>query len=232
MSDIVVIGSGFAGLSAAIEAARTGVSVVVLEKTATPGGNSRLSDGGIAAPGTRYQEKEGISDSPQQMYRDMLAAGCGLNYPDLVRTVTDHALEAFRWTRDDLGVPYMDRVDIFGGHSVPRCYTPEGISGTPLVNRLLARLEELKVPVRTGTFVHRIDTDENGRVSGVTLEKGYRFRQPRPGATDHLPADLGVIADQQVLLMSTVDAAKGCIDNQRNFPTRGVLQRPQQCRCR
>lgn len=193
MVDIIVIGSGFAGLSAAIEAAQTGCSVVVLEKTATPGGNSRLSDGGIAAPGTRYQEQAEISDSPQLMYHDMLTAGHGLNYPELVRTVTDHALEAFRWTRDELGVPYMDRVDIFGGHSVPRCYTPEGISGAPLINRQLSRLEDLQVPVRTSTFVHALETNGSGRVTGVTLEEGYRPGKPATTGRSRLSARRGVI---------------------------------------
>ena len=50
-TDVVVVGSGFSGLAAAIEARRGGAEVVILEKLRTPGGNSSISDGGIAAPG-------------------------------------------------------------------------------------------------------------------------------------------------------------------------------------
>lgn len=48
--DVVIIGSGLAGLSAAIEAVEAGASVVVFEKMKLTGGNTRISDGGIAAP--------------------------------------------------------------------------------------------------------------------------------------------------------------------------------------
>lgn len=47
--EVIVIGTGFAGLSAAIEAAQAGADVLVLEKMAAHGGNSIISDGGIAA---------------------------------------------------------------------------------------------------------------------------------------------------------------------------------------
>lgn len=152
-ADIIVIGSGFAGLAAAIEAAEAGASVMVLEKMMAPGGNSIISDGGIAAPGTKYQANAGISDSPELMYQDMITAGEGLNYPELVKVITEGAREAFLWSRDYLGVEYKERVDIFGGHSVARCYTPNSISGSALIKRQLARLKELNVAICLGTYV-------------------------------------------------------------------------------
>lgn len=45
--DVVVVGSGFAGLAAAIEAHEAGASVTVIEKLNSIGGNSKLADGGI-----------------------------------------------------------------------------------------------------------------------------------------------------------------------------------------
>ena len=57
IADVVIIGSGFAGLTAAIEAHNYGASVIILEKMNAPGGNSIISDGGIAAAGTTFQKK-------------------------------------------------------------------------------------------------------------------------------------------------------------------------------
>ena len=59
--DIVVIGSGFAGLAAAIEARQAGASVIVLEKMRTPGGNSIINGGILAAPGCPQQKAHGVA---------------------------------------------------------------------------------------------------------------------------------------------------------------------------
>jgi len=109
--EVVTIGSGFAGLAAAIEAKNGGASVIILEKMEAPGGNSIISDGGVAAAGIKIQAREGIVDSPAKMYTDMLKAGLGLNHPELVRVVTENSAAVFQRTIDDLGVKYLDRVD-------------------------------------------------------------------------------------------------------------------------
>ena len=93
-ADILVIGSGFAGLAAAIEAKNAGSSVIIIEKMKGYGGNSTISDGVMAAAGTPMQAKAGIDDSAELMYKDMIRAGLGLNHPDLVRTVADNSYDA------------------------------------------------------------------------------------------------------------------------------------------
>lgn len=180
-ADVIVVGSGFAGLAAAIEAAETGCSVAVLEKMMAFGGNSAISDGGIAAPGIDYQVAAGINDSPELMYEDLMKAGEGLNYPKLVRIVAENAQKAFLWARDKLGVKYLERVDIFGGHSVPRCYTPETISGLSLIQAQVARLRELDVPLFQGVYLKALIQDEYKRVTGVRIIDGYRFNKPGKG---------------------------------------------------
>lgn len=192
-ADVVIIGSGFAGLSAAIEAAAAGASVVVLEKMMAPGGNSIISDGGIAAPGTQNQADMGIADSPEQMFQDMLKAGEGLNHRDLLRTVTERALEAFIWSKDVLGVRYESRAEIFGGHSVARCYTPEGVSGKALIKALLNKLAEYSVPVCTGCYVSTLLQDESGRVTGLKMVEGYRRKNPDDQKESMLQARRGIV---------------------------------------
>ena len=97
-ADVVVVGSGFAGLAAAIEAREAGSSVIILEKMRGFGGNSTISDGVVAAAGTQFQADSKIADTPQLMYDDMLKAGLGLNQPELVRTLTERSSETLQWT--------------------------------------------------------------------------------------------------------------------------------------
>jgi flavocytochrome c len=191
--DVVVVGSGFAGLAAAIEARGAGASVALLEKMKSLGGNSIISDGGIAAVGGPIQEREGITDSPDLMFEDMLKAGLGLNHPDLACIVAESSNEVFQWTIDDLGVEYLDRVDQFGGHSVPRCYTPVGITGATIIKRQVARVRELGVDVRTQTYLESILKDAQGRVCGVLVRDGYTYPKLGSGVPRRIKARKAVI---------------------------------------
>ena len=63
--DVVVAGSGAAGMTAALAAARLGASVVVLEKTGAFGGSTARSGGGIWAPGNTVLRRAGVADTPE-----------------------------------------------------------------------------------------------------------------------------------------------------------------------
>jgi flavocytochrome c len=191
--DIVVIGSGFAGLAAAIEAREAGASVVVLEKMRAPGGNSIISDGGIAAAGTALQEKFGYKDSPELMYSDMMKAGLGLNHPELVRVVAEKSNEVFQWSIDHLGIPYMDRVDHFGGHSVHRCYTAAGRTGATIIHRQIEKLNNLGVEIRLGVFLKTFIRNPEGRVCGVQVREDFDHINPEAGTENVINAGKAVI---------------------------------------
>lgn len=190
--DVIVIGSGLAGLSAAIEADRAGASVVVLEKMNLTGGNTRISDGGVAAPNNELQKKQGIADSPELFYQDMKRAGLGLNHPDLVRIVAEQATGAVEWTRS-LGVRYQDRLDRFGGHSVARCLTTASHSGVDFIKAQCRVLQQRGVEIRTRTVLTQLHTDPRGAVTGVEIRSGYRFPDPESGTTKHIRARRAVI---------------------------------------
>ncbi len=192
-ADVIIIGAGFAGLAAAIEAAEAGASVIVLEKMKAAGGNSVISDGCLAAPQTEAQKAAGIEDSPELMYNDMIKAGEGLNYPALVETVTEKAKEAYLWSKEYLGVKYLDRIDIFGGHSVARCHTSTSVAGLDLVKKQLKRLKDLSVPVHTGIYVKKISTDNSGRVNGVIVYEGYQYKNGTAGPEKKIQANQAVI---------------------------------------
>lgn len=131
--EIIVIGSGFAGLAAAIECEMNGGDVIVLEKMKAIGGNSIISDGGIAAPNTLEQQRLGIIDSVDLMFDDMMRSGEGLNDPHITRRVCEEALDVYTWSKDVLNVNYRPRVDIFGDHQVPRCYSPDPLSCSTII---------------------------------------------------------------------------------------------------
>lgn len=173
--DALVVGSGFAGLTAAIEAKTMGKNVVVIEKMKKAGGNSIISDGGIAAPNTALQAKHKVNDSEALMYEDMFKAGLHMNQPELLSEVVKGSKEAFEWTINELGVPYMDRVDIFGGHSVPRCYTPEGKSGATIIKKMLSKLKALNIPIWYSTSLKAIHLEE-GSVHRVELLTDYDYK--------------------------------------------------------
>jgi len=63
--DIVIAGSGAAGMTAALTAAHLGATAVVLEKTAVFGGSTARSGGGIWAPGNTVLRRAGVPDTPE-----------------------------------------------------------------------------------------------------------------------------------------------------------------------
>ncbi|MEG1968650.1 MAG: flavocytochrome c [Burkholderiaceae bacterium] len=193
-ADVVVIGSGFAGLAAAIEAKKAGANVIVLEKMRTPGGNSIINGGIIAVPGSAVQKEKGIVDSPEVMAADIFREGQGLSHPELVKVLTASAVSTYEWTINELGVKYREgRVGQEGGHAVPRHLFTHNSSGSGIVNQQLLKLKELGVEPRCTVFMERIIRDADGRVKGVQVREGYRFPNATSGKVKMIRANKAVI---------------------------------------
>lgn len=192
-ADVVIIGSGFAGLAAGIEAKMAGASVVILEKMNGYGGNSIISDGVMAAAGSPWQAELGIEDSPELMAEDMMKAGLGLNHPELVRIVAEQSTEALQWTMDFLGARFEEGVDMFGGHSVRRCLTPHRRTGAEIIIKQVKKLKELGVNIRTRNYLEKVLTDDDGRVSGVLVREKYKYPDKNSGELKYIRADKAVI---------------------------------------
>lgn len=175
--DVVVIGGGMAGLSAALEASLAGANTVVFEKMKISGGNSRISDGGLSAPNNFLQKKHGVEDSEELFIDDMLRAGLGLNHPRLVHVLAEQGAEAIDRTRE-LGVRYQDRVDKFGGHSAARTVVTRRQSGLEILKAQRKRLSELGVEIRTESHLERLLPD-GGRVAGAIIRQGSESRPVR-----------------------------------------------------
>lgn len=91
------IGAGAAGLATGIEACDLGLSVIILESQGQVGGSSALCNGGIAMPGTPLQESQGIEDSVDLFFDDLMTNTQEDNDPDLLRVHCEGAAELWDW---------------------------------------------------------------------------------------------------------------------------------------
>ncbi|SDJ33935.1 urocanate reductase [Ferrimonas sediminum] len=170
--DVVVIGSGGAGFSAAITAKNAGANVVIIEKMPTVGGNSLITGGQMNVPGNWVQKQKGIEDSIELFVKDTLKGGDYLGDPEMVQILAEQALPAAEWLRDYIHVDfYKDQLFQFGGHSVKRALIPKNHTGAEWISKFMAKTDELQIPIHTRTTAKALIQDQNGRVIGVEAEK-------------------------------------------------------------
>ena len=170
-TDIVIIGSGGAGLSSAITATEKGAKVIVLEKMAYFGGNSNRSEGEMNAAGTKQQKDHGITDdTPERFAADTIRGGHGLNDPALVKALTENAASAEEWLLD-LGAHFCHRMGRGGGQTRARGHGP--CDGSPVgieIMRVLGeRADKDHIDMRLNNRVTKI-LMKNGKVSGVQVK--------------------------------------------------------------
>ena len=167
--DVVVIGAGGAGFSAAITASDAGAKVVLLEKMPNVGGNSLVSGAEMAAAGNWVQKKLGIEgDSVELHYQDTMKGGDMKGDPAVVRTMVENALPAAEWCRDVIGVEFQeDNLFFFGGHSKKRSLIPKGATGLDFITKFNAAAEKRGIPIITNMKAEELVRDASGRVTGV-----------------------------------------------------------------
>ena len=167
--DIVVIGAGGAGLSAATEAASKGKKVIVLEKMGNAGGNTSSATGGLNASETSVQKKLGIEDSNAQYIEDTIKGGHNLNDPDLVRNMVEHSAETVDWLIG-LGADLTD-VGKMAGSTNKRTHRPQGGAaiGAHLVPVLVKAAETAGAEIRYKSRVTQIVKADDGSVAGVKV---------------------------------------------------------------
>jgi L-aspartate oxidase len=133
--DVVVVGAGVAGLSAALAAADAGASVHVLAKASHRSSNSYAAQGGVAAA-------VGPDDDPALHAADTLAAGRGICRPNAVELLTAEAPERIAELRR-LGVDFDPGLGREGGHSRARVVHAGGAdTGRHIADVLTTRARE------------------------------------------------------------------------------------------
>lgn len=165
--DVVIVGGGAAGWSAALAAAQSPASVALFEKLPESGGSSALSGGCLAFAGTDLQAQNGVSDSPEQLFRDLIEVGHHENDPALVQTYCDAQLATYDWLKG-AGVRFSPVIETASGQSVPRVHT---VDPADMVRMLkAAALATGRVTYQAQEPVAGLMIDESGGVTGVRLE--------------------------------------------------------------
>ena len=191
--DMIIVGSGFAGLSAAYEAVKHGITNNLnLEKMEAWGGNSALCGALMCMPMTKMQKGKGIKDSPELLVKDMVAAGRGFNHVNLTKTLAENAAGAFDMLIE-CGVKLQDKVIRLGGHSAPRAHLPQVPSGGSIVVPMHQWLQKKGVSFRNRSNVEEVVVTDEG-VQGVSVRTDYDWHTGNGGVLRHLRARFGVVA--------------------------------------
>ncbi|MEU2800184.1 L-aspartate oxidase [Streptomyces sp. NPDC007117] len=167
-ADVVVVGSGVAGLTAALRCAAAGLDTVVVTKARLDDGSTRWAQGGIAAA-------LGEGDTPEQHLDDTLVAGAGLCDEEAVRTLVTEGPDAVRrlittgahFDTTDSGDIALTRE---GGHHRRRIAHAGGdATGAEISRALVEAVREAALHTIENALVLDLLTDAEGRTAGVSL---------------------------------------------------------------
>jgi len=179
---VVVVGGGLAGLSAAHTALERGCRVVVLDKNPFCGGNSTKATSGINGSGTRTQREKGISDDPEKFYQDIALSARKLLRPPIAKVLANDSAPAVEWLINSFGLD-LSLVSRLGGHSEQRTHRgKERFPGMTITYALMEKYEEIvKAHPNRARLITRARVvkilKENNEVVGVEYVQGNETKR-------------------------------------------------------
>lgn len=166
-TDVLVIGGGGAGSSAAIEAHKAGAKVMIVTKLRIGDANTMMAEGGI-------QAADKPNDSPAQHYLDAFGGGHFAAKPELLKKLVCEAPEAIQWL-NDLGVEFDKAPDGTmitthgGGTSRKRMHAAKDYSGAEIMRTLRDEVFNREIPVVDFTAAIELILDDKGCACGAVL---------------------------------------------------------------
>jgi fumarate reductase flavoprotein subunit len=155
--DVVVVGAGACGMSAALAARDGGAEVLVIERDETPLGSTGMSTGLIPAAGAPEQAARGIHDSPATFFDDIMKKTKGRADAALARRVVEESADTVQWLRDTHHVP-LSLLDsfLYPGHSQKRMFGTPNRTGSELQASLERALDACGGVLLTGARVETL----------------------------------------------------------------------------
>lgn len=196
-ADVIIVGAGGGGLSAAIEAVNDGAqSVIVLEKTGKTGGSLNFTSGSMSGAETVIQKIDGIEDTKESFVQDILNNGAHLGNEAMIRAFVDEDVDAIQWLWDNgLSEYNFSSMKTTGKHtvfapehqlySVARTYKPSANDPTrykaaahEIMDTVLATDAYKGVTIDFNTTANQLVANEQGQVLTVlaTDENGQTVR--------------------------------------------------------
>jgi len=163
--DIVVVGAGLAGCTAAFSAVERGAAVLLLEKGEAYGGSSVKAGGGMLFAGTDVQRAAGVTDDNEGLREAILSAGQGKNDPAPVQAYLDHQLDTYEFMRRH-GVAFT--LHLTGTDQVSRMHAaPQGEATRVMFDAFRASEH---AEYWASARARRLVQDDAGRVVGVVVD--------------------------------------------------------------
>ena len=165
--DVLIIGAGGAGTSAAIEAHEAGAKVMIATKLRMGDANTMMAEGGI-------QAADKPNDSPAQHFLDAFGGGHFAAQKDLLYKLVTEAPEAIQWL-NNLGVEFDKAPDGTmitthgGGTSRKRMHAAKDYSGAEIMRTLRDEVLNRKIPVVDYTAAVELIKDDKGCCAGAVL---------------------------------------------------------------
>lgn len=167
-ADIVVVGAGGSGISAAVKAETLGANVILIEKMPVIGGATALNAGTLIATGSKYQREvmKETKDSPELAYKDIFTVGKNRNDPVLVKMVTERVGGVVDWLIYDMKIPYGPAATQYPDHSANRQL---GVTGRSVnyLNLMREKFLGMGGKLMLQTRAQELIRDDAGKVVGV-----------------------------------------------------------------
>lgn len=169
--DVIIVGAGGAGLSAAVMAAREGASVAVLEKMSEPGGNTVRATAMYNCVDDKLQHPLGIYDSEEDFYDETYNGGYQKAKPELVRILTSQADEG-KLFLEELGLQFDTVIDNCLGGKIARGHYSLAHNGTDYVQVLWQACNDLGVDFYLNTKANELIMAQDSVIGVEAYRKG------------------------------------------------------------